>query len=239
MTTRNDRIETVYLPVALTPAEWADRATEAAIVDRDLREAEAAEKTRSKAAKDTLSALDARAAALSHVVREKKETRPVECEWAADFHGRVMILRRMDTGDTVRSRPMTDDERDQWAQGDLLSLAEIRAREATVRDALERQRAETRPAPAASDTPRIHGLSVGDAIVLNGIPCVVLDASDECFTWRTTDHPTDHDEGVVEWGVVEDLGGGKWDTKKFTKDLAPKVKRGKATAAKQVGGNAA
>ena len=118
---RTDRIETIFLPVKLTEEEKRDRALEAARLRSERERDEYAEEARKKAEKARIGTVEATERACLRAVETGEELRPTDCEWSAEGKGRLMQLRRMDTGEVVRTRPMSDTELAAWAQGDLES----------------------------------------------------------------------------------------------------------------------
>ena len=105
------------LPVTLTREEREERAQTIArlsgeIVDADRKvesEKEAA-KARVKDAEAVAEGLRARQRAISRVVLEGREERDVECHVRRDRANRTRIVTRVDTGERVEERPMTDAE---------------------------------------------------------------------------------------------------------------------------------
>jgi len=106
-----------FLPVALTQAEWEDRANSVARLSDEISDAERrvdaekeAAKARVKDAEATLEGLRAKQRALSRVVRERKEERDVACSVALDRRDRQAVTTRDDTGAEVDRRPLSDAE---------------------------------------------------------------------------------------------------------------------------------
>jgi len=106
-----------FLPVALTQAEWEDRANSVARLSDEISDAERrvdaekeAAKARVKDAEATLEGLRAKQRALSRVVRERKEERDVACSVALDRRERQAVTTRDDTGAEVDRRPLSDAE---------------------------------------------------------------------------------------------------------------------------------
>lgn len=91
--------------------------------ERDAKAVEAAQKRvkalelRNKLAEDTkpikaeIAKLEGEAAALEAVVASRSEFAMVECEEVVEFAKGLVFVRRMDTGDTVEEREITDLER--------------------------------------------------------------------------------------------------------------------------------
>jgi hypothetical protein len=113
----NDKVETLRLPVKLTDVEVLERSRELGDEVQKFEDAVAVQKSSAKAHKDKVDTHDARIRALALVVRSGEEHRPIECEWRADAGLRTLKLVRRDTYEVVRSRPMTDEELAEAAQG--------------------------------------------------------------------------------------------------------------------------
>ena len=110
---REIRVEhfTQNLRVILAPAEIADRADRAAqvIADHDAKEAEQA--AAAKHAKSVLASLSAEHRRLSNEVRTKSTYRDVPCERRFDFVSGTISEHRIDTGEVVFERSMTEAEK--------------------------------------------------------------------------------------------------------------------------------
>ena len=135
---RTDRIETIRLPVKLTEEEKRDRALEAARLRSERERDEIIEDNRKRDEKKRLETVEATERACLRAVETGEEPRPTDREWSAEGKGRLMQPRRTDTGEVVRSRPMSDTELAAWAQGDLESW-------------LDRQRAKADDVMASGD----------------------------------------------------------------------------------------
>lgn len=99
------------LPVALTREEVAERADRAAqlIEDRDHKEAEL--KAHNSHVKSLIATLEADMRHLSSEVRTKRTHRDVECERRYDYDSSVVREVRLDTGEVLSERPMSDREK--------------------------------------------------------------------------------------------------------------------------------
>lgn len=102
----------------LTPEEVAARAGELAdkvgLLDQlyqDNAAAEEAAKYAKKARAAAEAAAERECASLSHDVRTRSETRPVECEEIIDWSKRIVEISRIDTGEVVGTRSITDADR--------------------------------------------------------------------------------------------------------------------------------
>jgi hypothetical protein len=108
----DDQTHLRWLRCDLSPDEVADRADMLAQVQHqyDTRKAEAALAARE--AREALKALDAQRYALASAVRDRAEYRDVECQdQASPDHPHELLVVRLDTGEVVHRRPMTEDER--------------------------------------------------------------------------------------------------------------------------------
>ena len=95
----------------LVPGEVADRADRAARLQADhdqLAERIAAEQ---KSGKAQLARIAEEQHRLLEEVRTRQGYRPVECERKPDFEAGVLRTVRLDTGEVVRQRPLTPEER--------------------------------------------------------------------------------------------------------------------------------
>lgn len=101
---------TTNLKVQLTPAQIADRSDRAAqaMADRDAKEEEM--KAAQKHAKSVIEELDGAIRKLLGEVRSKSTYQPVECERRYLYEKRVVQDVRLDTGEVVDQRPMTESE---------------------------------------------------------------------------------------------------------------------------------
>lgn len=101
------------LPVALTDAELIDRGGQLAKVEDDMRQLDGQESDAKAEFKARRSKLEGIRGALSRVVRDRKETRPVVLEMIADYVQGIVEYVRTDTGELVKDRPMGEAERQQ------------------------------------------------------------------------------------------------------------------------------
>lgn len=99
------------LPCALTDAETLLRGNELARCQLELGKIEANKKANAADFKAQAEAIENRIARLARVVAEKEESRPVECRLEEDRNAATMKTVRVDTGEVVSSRPMTEAER--------------------------------------------------------------------------------------------------------------------------------
>lgn len=102
---------TELLPVDLTEAEWAQRAEEMAKVYGQIEETDEKIATAKAAHKERRKVLDEQFTELARQVRTRKEERMVECEERANWDDGRMETWRLDTGEMLRARDMTPQER--------------------------------------------------------------------------------------------------------------------------------
>jgi hypothetical protein len=114
---KNEKM-TELLPVQLTDEEWDARADEMAATEKKLliaegRELEFAEhaKYEKKKLESVTADLRSKLSCQATVVREKQEKREVEVVERKDFEGSAVRLIRIDTGEVVRTRAMTEADR--------------------------------------------------------------------------------------------------------------------------------
>jgi len=103
--------ETRHLPCTLTIDEIAAHAAELAIKVRDHDVIEEEKKSANSTFKARLDGLETEMRRLARLVREKKESRDVECMWVADFDAGRVDLVRQDNGEIVDTRAMTPEDR--------------------------------------------------------------------------------------------------------------------------------
>ena len=103
--------ETKRLPVVLTEDELAVRSQELAKAVGDLEETDEARKASASFHGAEVKAARAVVARLSKVVRERREYRDVEVKDVFDYAEKRVDTVRLDTGERVWTRAMTEDER--------------------------------------------------------------------------------------------------------------------------------
>jgi len=106
--TLDRRVE--LLSVDLTPDEWANRATAAALLSHEARQLEALLKEHARDAKAEIRLVLAEAAKASAAVRERAEPRPVEVLVVADLERGEAVEVRSDTGAAIARRALTEAE---------------------------------------------------------------------------------------------------------------------------------
>ncbi len=106
-----DEVWTETLRCDLSEAEVSDRAENAALAFGEAEEVEAEFKATAEEQRGQIKRLRARVGELLRAVREAAEYRSVDCvERRNEGEAKVEVI-RVDTGELVRSRPFTPDER--------------------------------------------------------------------------------------------------------------------------------
>lgn len=98
------------LMVSLTEAEIRSCATELARVTASQAELEDEKKAVTSGFKQKIDRCVADCRALAQKVTTKRELRDIDCEWSPTPAGK-MELTRMDTGEVIDTRKMTEEER--------------------------------------------------------------------------------------------------------------------------------
>lgn len=99
------------LPVILTTDELIERGGRLAKLEDVLNEHEAHCESEKRKMKATEAQILAERAFLANVVRNKKEPRQVQVREVANFDTNMLAVIRQDTGEIVRDRPLTAEER--------------------------------------------------------------------------------------------------------------------------------
>lgn len=107
------RTETRVLPVRLTGDELLDRGASLAAVIQDIDSEERRQNDQKAQMKARLAELDARRTQLAIVIGRKEEDRDVEVQVFNDYDKGTVEVVRVDTGEAVSRRRMTDEERQQ------------------------------------------------------------------------------------------------------------------------------
>jgi hypothetical protein len=103
--------ETKDLPVVLTNRELRVRADELAKTVDHVKHIKAEKKANATKFKTQIEEAEGKIGDLATVVKERKELRPVEVVWEANYERSTMELVRLDTGEAIQVRSMTDKER--------------------------------------------------------------------------------------------------------------------------------
>jgi hypothetical protein len=97
--------------VDLTQLELIDRGHSLALERRDRNWLDGERKRVAADFKERIEVHDAEIDRLAEIVREKAEPRPVECKNVRDQERGVIEVTRLDTGEIVESRVMSEQER--------------------------------------------------------------------------------------------------------------------------------
>ena len=105
--------ESETLPCPLTDDEWAERSDHCArlLAERDTFAAQA--KADAKENKDELAEMDGKIRELSKEIRDRRTWRDVQVRTSPDYEEGIMQTVRCDTGEVIRTRPLTLDEKQQ------------------------------------------------------------------------------------------------------------------------------
>lgn len=104
----DDRLE--ILPVPLTSDEWADRATVAAMLGGEIDDLRSTLKARADEVKTEIKLLQSDRDRADAAVRNRSEPRPVGVRVLADLERLEAVVVRVDTGEVVDRRPLSDVE---------------------------------------------------------------------------------------------------------------------------------
>lgn len=99
------------LRVALTPEEFEAKAQESARVKFTIDEVEELKASHMQSFGAQIKKLKAELGRLAYDVSQKTEERMLECAQRPDYAKRLVAIIRPDTGEIVRTRPMTEQER--------------------------------------------------------------------------------------------------------------------------------
>lgn len=99
------------LPVKLTVPELVERGYMLADEQTKKRSIESAKKSANEDFKAKLETAEEEIARLTRIVHQKAEERPVKCREKRDYKRSVIEVIRLDTGEIVDSRVMTEAER--------------------------------------------------------------------------------------------------------------------------------
>lgn len=106
-----DRTTTEILQCRLTPDEHRDRGRQLAEALENVRVFEAAQKVAKEQAKEQGEQLEKEVARLREIVRTEEEPRSVPVRLMFDEGAGMVDKIRLDTGELVHRRPMTDAEK--------------------------------------------------------------------------------------------------------------------------------
>jgi len=91
------------LPCILTDEEVLERGEQLAAAEHAYTATDNERKEAAKRFKNALTAIDRRLTELSDAIRDRVESRDVECRWALDFNSDCRLLLRVDTGEQIES----------------------------------------------------------------------------------------------------------------------------------------
>lgn len=115
--------KTMMLPVKLNEIESRERGAEMSTKVIELVELKAVHAQRKKAMSEEEKERDAEVCRLARIVRSGYENRPVEVQAVPSLGRNMMDYVRLDTGETVESRPMTRAEIEEAMQVPLFKDA--------------------------------------------------------------------------------------------------------------------
>lgn len=101
------------LPCKLTESELKDFGRRLAVKCEDINAEESRQKDHKSEMKARLDGMESERAQLAIVVRRQEEQRDVECDETFDYEAGKVFITRNDTGEEIRNRPMTTEERQQ------------------------------------------------------------------------------------------------------------------------------
>jgi len=104
-------METRFLTVKLTAAEFEARASQMASASAEAERLADERKTTAARYKNQIDELEATVRKLARAIESRAEDRNVECEWVKDLDAGVMRLERRDTRAVVESRALTPKEK--------------------------------------------------------------------------------------------------------------------------------
>lgn len=105
---------TSELRVPLKSNEIADRADRAAQLEDDIEQKQGAQKAEAKLARSVVAQMSAEKRRLQSEVRTKATYREVPCERRFLYDDAIVVEVRLDTGEEIGNRPMTETEKQQF-----------------------------------------------------------------------------------------------------------------------------
>jgi hypothetical protein len=172
--------KTDHLPVPLTEPELREAGKQLAHLEGDLAAQTASEKDIKDGLKAKRSALEMRISLLANTIRAGLEYRPIPVRVEADFEDGVVREIREDTGATVSTRPVTEQDR----QSTLFPVS-------------------TKPAPTSLVWHRQGDDQVAE--VADGVYCVEPDADGYFVYWTKKGSGTKRIGAESDEGLAEDL----------------------------------
>jgi hypothetical protein len=104
------KTEERLLAVKLTEQEWDERADELAAISIEIDRVADRKKAVTQEIKTEDEQLQSRRKLLAHTVHTRIESRYVLCQWYMNYDRQMAYLTRMDTGEAVEQRAMTNEE---------------------------------------------------------------------------------------------------------------------------------
>lgn len=101
------------LPCKLTESELKEFGRKLAVKCEDIAAEESRQKDQKSEMKARLDGMESERSILALVVRRQEEQRDVECEEEFNYESGKVTVSRTDTGEELRVRPMTNEERQQ------------------------------------------------------------------------------------------------------------------------------
>ena len=98
------------LPVPLSPDEWSDRATASAMLGGEIAGLEAGLKEGRTRIRAEIRMLQEERVRCDRAIRDQSEDRPVGVRVLADLAGGCALLVRVDTGEVIDRRSLTEGE---------------------------------------------------------------------------------------------------------------------------------
>lgn len=98
-------------PVKLSSDQIADRALEMTDLMTAITEAEQAQKDENKRRATIIAGLKSAVSTLHHTIQTGRELQPVECSVTKDFQAGNAVITRIDTGEVVETRCLTEEEK--------------------------------------------------------------------------------------------------------------------------------
>lgn len=98
------------LPVPLTPDEWAVRATASAMLGGEIQALTAELKVHTNQVRAEIRDLQGERERVDRAVRDNAEERPVGIRVLAELDDGVALVVRVDTGQVLERRPLTEEE---------------------------------------------------------------------------------------------------------------------------------
>ena len=114
----NNTIVQRNCPIALTREEKIAYGKQLADLNQSYSEILAERKAANAEFKERLDELEGRIAFMARVLANGEEWRPVDCTWQYDFASNAKMLVRMDSGQTIETKPITAEERQLMLQMD-------------------------------------------------------------------------------------------------------------------------